>query len=92
MTAFDQIVNDWRTCRIKAPLTRCRQQKEHPNVQANNQHKLEHNFSNHVLAQIQRAINYNQEELNDQHEQEKYWNLVLFKVRQYTSVTTRLTL
>lgn len=88
MSTFYQVIDNWRIAAVKLPLRRSGQNEEHPNVQANNQEKLENYFTDHIFTQIQSPINDNEEELNDQHEQKCDRDFILLKVRQNTRITT----
>lgn len=49
-------------------------------MQSNDENNLKDYLSKHVLAQVKRAIDDNEEELNNQHQQKSYRHLVFFKV------------
>lgn len=62
------------------------QDEEHPNVQSNDQNDLENDFAKHVLPQIESSIDDDEEELNNQHKQERDRNFVFGKVAEHAAV------
>lgn len=56
-------------------------------MDADDQEELEQNLSDHVLSQVERSIDHDQEELDNQHKQERHWHFVLLEVGQDSAVT-----
>lgn len=61
-----------------SPLSNERQYEEHPDMHSNDKRILEQYLAEHELAQVQRAVDDDQRELEDQHYEEGNWDFVLF--------------
>jgi hypothetical protein len=59
------------------PLSDGRQDKEHPEVDGQHQDHLESQLAQHGLAQVEGAVDDHGAELDQKHDQEGLWHLVI---------------
>lgn len=71
---------------MSLPLSDEGQHKEHPDVHADDERVLEQDLAEHELAQVERAVDDDERELQDQHDQERDRHLVLLQVRLHAAV------
>lgn len=64
-----------RACMV--PFGDSRQDEEHPEVDAEDQDDLEDELAQHGLAEVERAVDDHGGELDEQHDQEGLWHLVI---------------
>lgn len=55
-------------------------------MHSDHRHKLEYDFSNQILAQIQCTIDNYENKLQQQHDQESDWNFVLLQIRRNSAI------
>lgn len=55
-------------------------------MHSDHRHKLEYDFSNQILAQVQCTIDNYENELQQQHDQESDWNFVLLQIRRNSAI------
>lgn len=59
------------------PLSDSREDEEHPEVNAEHQNHLENTLSQQGLLQVEGPVYYHGTKLDEQHNQEGLWNLIL---------------
>lgn len=78
---FKYVIYDRRWSCIEASLAQFRHENEKPNMHSNHTDELEQNFSNQIFPQIQRTIDDNKNELNQQCDQKCHRNFVFLQIR-----------